>query len=217
MRMAPVFGMNPLVGALVFGAAATGISSLFELMNANAIKGLGLEDLDLSSSEGMAEATVRLEGLDSANSGGGGSHPVPRDVDKDLARVEAVLNVFDRVIGWVKDLPSSLVTLFGGPNLEGMPVDDAIITSEGQVIHTDPEDSIYAFKGDVAIAPAGSGGSGEVSMAPANAVRGYSGSPSGYGNQQSNVTNNVTNNYINQSNFNLSDLFPGSEFDPVGV
>jgi hypothetical protein len=54
-------------------------------------------------------------------------------------------------------------------------------------------------------------------MAPANAMREFSGSPAGYNSQQSSVTNNVTNNYINQSNFNMSDLFPGSEFDPVGV
>jgi hypothetical protein len=95
-------------------------------------------------------------------------------------------------------------------------VRDAIITSDGQVIRTDPEDNIYAFKGDVSIAPAGVGGSG-VSMAPANAMREFSGSPSGHNSQQPSTTNNVTNNYINQSNFNLSDLLPGSEFDPVGV
>jgi hypothetical protein len=98
------------------------------------------------------------------------------------------------------------------PNIS---VEDAIITSDGQVIRTDPEDNIYTFKGDVSIAPANA--QGGVSMAPANTTREFSGSPVGYNNQQSSVVNNVTNNYINQSNFNLSDLLPGSEFDPVGV
>jgi hypothetical protein len=86
-------------------------------------------------------------------------------------------------------------------------VNDAIITSEGQVIRTDPEDNIYAFKGDV-------------SIAPANSVREFSGSSSGRDGGQSGSStsvSNVTNNYINNSNFNLSDLLPGSEFDPVGV
>jgi hypothetical protein len=95
-------------------------------------------------------------------------------------------------------------------------VEDAIITSDGQVIKTDPEDNIYAFKGDVSIAPANGRGGG-VSMEPANSMREFSGSPAGYSNQQSSVVNNVTNNYLSQSNFNLSDLLPGSEFDPVGV
>jgi hypothetical protein len=95
-------------------------------------------------------------------------------------------------------------------------VEDAIITSEGRVIHTDPDDNIYAFKGDVSIAPSNAGGS-SVSMAPANAIKEFSGLPAGYNSQQSSVVNNVTNNYVNNSNFNLSDLLPGSEFDPVGV
>jgi hypothetical protein len=88
---------------------------------------------------------------------------------------------------------------------------DAIITSDGQVIHTDPEDNIYAFKGDV-------------SIAPANSMREFSGAPVSYNNSQSTVNNNnnsnssnVTNNYVSNSNFNLADLFPASEFDPVGV
>jgi hypothetical protein len=83
-------------------------------------------------------------------------------------------------------------------------VNDAIVTSDGQVIHTSPEDNIYAFKGDVQIAPA-------------NQVREFSGSPVSYNNSQSSSSSNVTNNYINNSNFNLADLMPASEFDPVGV
>jgi hypothetical protein len=89
----------------------------------------------------------------------------------------------------------------------GTSVEDAIITSEGQVIHTDPEDNIYAFKGDV-------------SIAPANRTREFSGSPVAYNSQQSSVVNNnnVTNNYnVLQSIFNGQGLLPGSEFDPVGV
>jgi hypothetical protein len=90
-----------------------------------------------------------------------------------------------------------------GSKVEG--VEDAVITSEGHVIHTDPEDSIYAFKGDV-------------SIEPANRTREFSGSPVAYSSQQSSVTNSVTNNYnVSQSNFNWPDLLPGSEFDPVGV
>jgi hypothetical protein len=110
-------------------------------------------------------------------------------------------------------------TTAGGVSAEATSVgevEDAIVTSDGQVIKTSPEDSIYAFKGDVSIAPVQSGGGG-VSMAPANTMREFSGSPAGYNNQQSSVSSNVTNNYISQSNFNLSDLLPGSEFDPVGV
>jgi hypothetical protein len=83
-------------------------------------------------------------------------------------------------------------------------IEDAIITSDGQVIQTDPEDSIYAFKGDV-------------SIAPANQVREYgwrdfSGGDSGRGNQ-----NGVVNNYINSSNFDFTGMSPAPEFDPVGV
>jgi hypothetical protein len=119
--------------------------------------------------------------------------------------------------GWERLAPSKqLITDFSSDPVDAdEDVGDAIITSDGQVIHTDPEDNIYAFKGNVSISPANSGT--DVSVNPANSVREFSGSPADRGNQQANVVNNVTNNYLSQSNFNLSDLFPGSEFDPVGV
>jgi hypothetical protein len=84
-------------------------------------------------------------------------------------------------------------------------LEDGIITSDGQIIHTDPDDSIYAFKGDV-------------SISPANRMNEYSGSmdnrfpgnpPQGFG--------PVTNNYVNNSNLQFMDLNPAPEFDPVGV
>jgi hypothetical protein len=91
-----------------------------------------------------------------------------------------------------------------GPEPQPQKIDDGVITSDGKVIQTSPEDNIYAFKGDV-------------SIAPANSMREFSGSPVSYNNSQTHSTSNVTNNYISQSNFNLADLFPASEFDPVGV
>jgi hypothetical protein len=113
-------------------------------------------------------------------------------------------------LGRPMSVPSESIPL-GEVNMKGMgiyntpDIEDAIITSDGQVIHTDPEDSIYAFKG-------------AVSIAPANSTREFSGSPINNDNSQSNsTTNNITNNYVSQANFNLADLFPASEFDPVGV
>ena len=76
-------------------------------------------------------------------------------------------------------------------------VDDAIITSDGQVIHTHPDDTIYAFKGDVAINPL-----------------------DGYGNTQGISQANTPNggiNYYSNSNYDLDGFSPYSEFSPVSA
>jgi hypothetical protein len=91
-----------------------------------------------------------------------------------------------------------------GASLLPSPVEDAIITSDGRIIHTDPDDSIYAFKGDVSIKPANR-------MAESSRAGGgvFDGSSQG--------ASNVTNNYVNNSNFNFVDMNPGPKFDLVEV
>jgi hypothetical protein len=82
--------------------------------------------------------------------------------------------------------------------------EDAIITSDGQVIETDPEDSIYAFKGSV-------------SIAPANQMREYSGGSFGGDSDAGRSRGGDINNFFNNSNYDFTGMLPVPVFDPVGV
>jgi hypothetical protein len=175
---------------LLFGLGATGVSSAIE---------------------GISNALTNYFGGDSAE-----ANPFTREVsEKDALRmgvsqsnmrpgiekIELVRRRFAAEEAYIEEHGSA-------DGFDPLSVDDAIITSDGQVIHTNPDDNIYAFKGDV-------------SIAPANQVREYPGFPSGGPFQQNNNSStnnsNVVNNFISQVSAQLADMLPYSEFEPVGV
>jgi len=86
-------------------------------------------------------------------------------------------------------------------------VEDAIITKTGQIIHTHPEDNIYAFQGDIHVSP--------IDESPGALGGGQTFTFGNSQRQQLPVQNNNSNNTVTQ--YNYSTNLPFSDFMVVGV
>jgi phage-related protein len=84
--------------------------------------------------------------------------------------------------------------------------DDLILSSDGQVYETAPDDSVLAIK------------NGAVSMSPSNPISSVSaGTPVAQGSQGGGSTSTVTNVYNQSSILDSAGVSPFSQFSPVGV